>query len=68
MDNVEHSKDETRYFLDQDDSCHWYLIPISKKSEWFEWCANQDENWDSPAWATILDGPISCITFTDPKL
>lgn len=29
-----------RYFLDQDDSGHWYMIPVFKKKEWKSWLEN----------------------------
>ncbi len=25
------------YFLDQDQSCHWYIIPMDKRKEWEDW-------------------------------
>jgi hypothetical protein len=25
------------YRFVQDDSCHWYIIPLAKEKEWWEW-------------------------------
>lgn len=29
---------QVKYFLDQDDDCHWYLIPLSEQVAWDKWC------------------------------
>ena len=60
-----------RYFLDQDDSCHWYLVPMDKRNEWEYWCGLEDdceESWEVPEWAKRLDGHPRWISFTDPQV
>ena len=53
-----------RYFLDQDDDCHWYLIKAANRSEWLRWRESGSES--VPAYATQIDGP-SRIEFYEPK-
>jgi len=57
------------YFLDRDNSCHWYLIPSERRSEWDCW-TNLDEtdpkSWDHPTWAVRLDGGPQGVTFSGP--
>jgi hypothetical protein len=58
-----------RYFLDQDCSSHWYLIPFDKQDEWKVYTEIPEDDprcWDTPAFADSIDGPSS-ITFTSPK-
>jgi hypothetical protein len=58
-----------RYFLSQDNSSHWYLVPVENREEWDAWC-NLDEDdeaaWDAPDFARRLDGGPNGITFSDP--
>jgi hypothetical protein len=57
-----------RYFLGQDQSCHWYLIPVMYKDAWIEWCdipESDERSWDVPFFAKEIDGYHS-LTFTDP--
>lgn len=35
----------TKYFLDNDDDGHWYLIPVSRSEDWQRWVDN-DYNWE----------------------
>lgn len=59
----------TRYFLGQDGSGHWYLVPVEHQDEWNDWrdLPEDDEAaWQEPAWAKRLNGGPS-ITFCDPS-
>lgn len=58
-----------RFFLAQDDDCHWYLVPVDKREEWSEWReipSDDERSWDVPDFATAIDGP-HLLTFTDPQ-
>lgn len=58
-----------RYFLDQDSSCHWYIVPEQHRQEWQKWRELDEDNedaWESPKYAKILDGYPSAVTFTNP--
>jgi hypothetical protein len=56
-----------RYFLAQDGSCHWFLVPEDKRCEWEAW-ANlpEEEQQCAPEFAKWLEGDPSLVTFTDP--
>lgn len=60
-----------RYFLSQDNDCHWYIIPNKNREEWREWVDNVDEDdpksWDAPDFAKTISGGASSITFLDPS-
>lgn len=58
-----------RYFFDQDDSSHWYLIPENLREEWYR-LSEIEDSWELDEWQQFencrIDG-ISSWTFTDPK-
>ena len=59
-----------RYFLDTDNSCHWYMIPVENRAEWLSWCALDEEDeasWTAPEFAKRLGGHPNMITFADPQ-
>lgn len=44
----------------QDNDCHWYIIPLSKKPEWDRWRnipGDDEKSWDLPTFAKEVDGP-----------
>lgn len=62
-----------RFFFSQDCSCHWYMVPLSLKSEWDRLNTDDDDDYD-----TIEEfektfskyrtgGGISNISFEDPE-
>ena len=57
-----------KYFLSQDNSCHWYAVLADKKKEWDEW-ANLDEedeaSWNVPDFASGIDSPSEVQFFLD---
>ena len=59
------------YFMDTDDSGHWYVIPESKRKEWEEW-ANLPEDdpagWDEPDYAHSVGGSPAQVTFQRPVI
>lgn len=51
-----------KYFVDQDESCHWYVIPALRRAAWeaFLDIPEDDElSWNVPAWAIMIDGASS---------
>lgn len=49
-----------KYCLDQDNDCHWYCMPVSKKEEWskfLELNPDDEESWNVPEWAEPIDFP-----------
>lgn len=62
---------EPRYFLDQDNSSHWYIVPLDRKAEWEAWLAideDDEASWDAPEWAKSIGGSPTLVTFTDPRI
>ena len=60
-----------RYFLDQDESCHWYIIPVNKRKAWEDWRnGNQDLeiSWEVPEYVIEVGGCHNLVTFSSPKV
>ena len=60
-----------RFFFDQDQDCHWYMIPADLKSKWLEMTVNDlhDDKIDEfeHTFAQYrTGGGISHITFENP--
>jgi hypothetical protein len=64
-----HDQLPQRYFFDQDDCSHWYMIPEEWRDEWI-YLNELPEGWDHPEWQKFedcrLDGGINYITFENP--
>jgi hypothetical protein len=59
-----------RYFLSRDSDCHWYVIPVARQQEWEEWCAidpDDERAWTPPAFARVVGGSPSTVTFCAPE-
>jgi len=59
-----------RYFLDRDESCHWYIVPEPRRADWEAFLAlpaEDERSWEVPEWVTPLQGSPSRLTFTNPK-
>jgi len=59
-----------RFFLDQDNSCHWYLVQEQFRKEWDAWTnlpEDDERSWEAPSFAERLDGGPQQVTFTDPR-
>lgn len=50
-----------RYFLDQDDSAHWYIVEDFHRSEREKWI--DADNPEIPGYARRINGPVSLATF-----
>jgi hypothetical protein len=60
----------TRFFLDQDDSGHWYIIPAERRGEWerfMEIPSDDEASWKVPEWAKPTGCGPNYIEFSDPK-
>lgn len=58
-----------RYFFDQDNSSHWYLVDADKRKDWDAWNEldeDDEEGWEEPDYATRINGGASNYTFADP--
>lgn len=58
-----------KFFLDTDESSHWYLVPWDKKKEWDAWREldpDTEAAWDAPEWAQAVNGPHD-VVFENPQ-
>jgi hypothetical protein len=67
----QHKPKPRRYFIDHDESGHWYVIPLAKAEAWEERCQWEEEEderaWDTPEWLQPIDGHPNSITFENPS-
>lgn len=67
--------DNPRFFLDQDDDGHWFIVPESIREEWDAWrelissYGNGETNDfpEMPEGVETLGGGPQHVTFTDPE-
>lgn len=55
-----------KYFLSQDQDCHWYLIPAEFRADWERWTElppEDDEAWSVPVYAEMLGGGPDDLEF-----
>jgi hypothetical protein len=55
-----------RYFLSQDESCHWYIVRDDKRSEWEDWNNDPDDGFPPATIAYSVGGWPGQITFEKP--
>ena len=62
-----HMDAKTRFFIGQDNECHWYMVDVQFRDEWNKWL-NSDTypDFDCPTYAVQIDGP-HMLTFTNPE-
>lgn len=59
-----------RFFLSQDGDCHWFIVPVAKRDEWYEWKeidGDDERSWVPPDFAVPVGGSPSMISFADPR-
>lgn len=60
---------EQRYLLDQDDSCHWYIVPVDRHEAFSAWTEGEyDDDPEPPEGVTRIGGWPGLVTFTDPRI
>lgn len=60
---------KNKYFFDQDDDCHWYLIDNDMRFEWFQWkelASDPTESLSTPYFAQALGCNPSRYVFENP--
>ncbi len=59
----------SRFYLDQDGDCHWFIVPVRLKVEWEAWLeTGEEEDWpEPPDGCTPIGGAPSLVTFADPR-
>ncbi len=58
-----------RYVFRQDQSCHWYIVPVDKLDVWRAWSDLSEDDpgsWDAPDFAFMLGGGYHDISFENP--
>jgi len=58
---------EQSYFLAQDQSSHWYVVPKTNEAEFNLWVNMDPDNpqsWEAPDFATRIGGSPGLVTFT----
>ena len=68
--SMKKSTEAARFFLSQDNSGHWYIVPCAIAKEWEKWCElpeDDEASWNPPKGALAVGGCPSRISFTDPK-
>ena len=56
-----------KYFLSQDNDCHWYIVLNENRKEWCEWVEldeDDEKSWDVPNFAQAINNPYG-ITFNE---
>lgn len=59
-----------RYFLSQDNDCHWFVIPVARQREWDLWReidSDDERAWTPPDFAQAIGGSPSTVTFCAPE-
>jgi hypothetical protein len=60
-----------RFFLAQDNSGHWYVVPFVNRHEWHAWCdipEDDERAWTAPPFAQEVGGSPSRVTFLSPEI
>lgn len=68
---VANLKERPRFFMDQDNDCHWYIIPQERGDEWHKWKSIPDgdeRGWTVPDWAKPIGESHTLVTFEDPEI
>ena len=50
----------------QDQSCHWYVVPVANLKEWDEWNhldEDDPKSWEIPAFAQQVGGSSRLVKF-----
>lgn len=59
-----------KYFLAQDNDCHWYLVEASHRAEWYLWVNqdfdSEDANCEVPDFAKELNRGVEYVEFENP--
>lgn len=55
------------YTLVQDDSCHWYVIPVAMLHSFEHWW-DEDNDREAPHWADRVGGAPQLATFSEYRI
>lgn len=57
-----------RFRLEQDDDCHWYLVPVEQSDAFEAWAYDEDYPDPWPEGVVSIGGAPSLVTFSDPVI
>lgn len=60
-----------KFYLDTDQSSHWYIVPLDKQAEWNAWLELDEDDpksWEAPEWAQMVGGAPQCVQFENPAV
>lgn len=60
-----------RFYLDTDNSSHWYIIPMARRKDWerfLELPEDDEASWTVPTYAREVGGSPTLVTFEAPKV
>jgi hypothetical protein len=61
-----------RFFLAEDGDCHWFVVPVERRTEWDEWAdlpSSDERAWTPPDYARAVGGsPSALVTFSNPVI
>jgi len=59
---------EPRFRLQQDDSCHWYIVPVEQSEAFSEWSeGGYEDDPEPPVGCERIGGWPGLVSFTDPR-
>lgn len=66
------NNNEEEYFFDQDESSHWYMIPVRLKNRWMELISRGEDDEEANdlimrEFGQYMTGGIQKIKFSNPK-
>jgi hypothetical protein len=56
-----------RFYLAQDDDCHWYVVPFAKRHEFEDWVASGEPDGE-PEGVERVGGSPTLVTFADYRI
>ena len=63
------SKEPGPYQLANDDSGHWYVIPVSRASHWDKWIGGSEwEDGNVPPYAEAVGGSPTRVEFPEYRI
>lgn len=60
-----------RFFLDQDNDSHWFVVPCENEKQWEGWLsipAGDERGWPAPPFAKAVGGSPRLVTFNNPEI
>jgi hypothetical protein len=60
---------DSMFFLSQDGSSHWCIVPEAKRQDWDQWLEQaESEDLEYPDYIKLVGGDPSQVIFSDPTI